>query len=269
MNIENLKINTKRILKKIPYKKIYVVLIVFIGLNILGKIIGFNIVSTILISISLLALAITILINSILFLIDDIERIATVLIVIIWVCFTIGIIGKGMLYFIPIIFPQKSIDTIINLYSSCISAIISAFIGIMGVFLGSNQQKNYQKQIDLKNQLQKQKNLERMFKTFICQEITYNFNIAIPGIKTFFKNNEKPFNNYSYDSDRFIFKEFSEIKSEIISIDSELSKNIIEVYSMFKILQYNKKVDNLNKEQYDFVRKVYLNNIEKYEGTNE
>lgn len=256
----------KNYLSLIPYTKIYICLAIIFCIGILGQNTIGGILFDIMFLISFIVSLGVILLEAILCAIDEIKNIGMVVLIIVWVFIVITGIGEIILYFIPKLFPKESVDNMINLFSNCFSSLISASMGILGVFLGSSQQKNYEKRIRLREAQHKEQNLEKLFNTFIKQEITYNFNVAIRGIKQFLVDHDNPCKGCNYDSCAFIFLEFDAIKSELISIDCEISKSIIEIYSMFKILQYNKDIKNLNNEQYKFVKDVYLKYFDNYEG---
>lgn len=266
--MEKFKIKIKKYLSLIPYTKIYICLAIIFCIGILGQNTIGGILFDIMFLISFIVSLGVVLLEAILCAIDEIKNIGMVVLIIIWVFIVITCIGKIILYFIPILFPKESVDTMINLFSNCFSSLISASMGILGVFLGSSQQKNYEKRIRLKEVQHKEQSLEKLYNAFIKQEITYNFSNVLPReLKGYLLDQCKPFTTCGYDDQKFIFQEFDAVKSEIISIDCRISQEILEIYSMFKILQCNEKIINLTQEQYDFIKEVYLKNVDNYNKT--
>ncbi|KOA90861.1 hypothetical protein [Clostridium botulinum] len=155
-------------------------------------------------------------------------------------------------------------SNLVTLISSLGGAILGSFIGYEGV----KKQINYEKELRSREEKNKLQKLSKIINTFLQEEIRNNFRVMFcttlkNELDNDFKSNEEPF-NFNLTVSNFRFTEFESIKSELLMSNIGESEKIIYLYVMFKILENNESIQNLNKEQYDFVKQTYLNNVSFY-----
>ncbi|URZ15445.1 hypothetical protein [Clostridium felsineum] len=194
-------------------------------------------------------------------------------------------IGQGILEIVSAYFTTEKEGEMVGYYSSLTSGVFSAIIGVAGAIIGAKigGKKSYEASMDAiekqihydkskyENEKQEEiKKVQEMIDYFLREEIIYNFKrlemfnennkkILIDS----FKNNRFPSYNYynvSNMKDRFKFDEFNNIKYKYLNY---LSKEIIDIYRMFSLLERG-SFNKLNKKEREYVGEAYLNYYLKY-----
>lgn len=256
-----MKAKIKSFLNKVPFKKVTIVLIVgWVISIIIGLFVNANL-GILFLSISFLVSMFFFVLATLKNIIDDINKIAGILLIIGWIIMIVFNYGKGMIKYIPKYFPNNT-NEIYQLFISTFTTTISSAFGILGTYFGAiyggkksieavERQINKQEAENKKKEEENKKNVIRIITKFLKEEIIDN-KLVIENTKIY-EALEKGFGTqYGHDlSSKMKFNSYERIKYELIKyVDVELVEEVIDIYEMFYLLNRYSDINQLDKRDY-------------------
>jgi hypothetical protein len=162
---------------------------------------------------------------------------------------------------------QMSDEIIIAIISGVITilvGILTAYVAYRGSVQGARIQIEHEKA-----NLQEEINEQRIFansviERFVIHELKKNFKVINSDyMRSYIPVNPTPFQHGFRDSD-FIFKEFDRVKFDLIKYESELVKEIIEIYDVFYLLARKEDIMHFSQNEYDNFKRIFDICLTKY-----
>jgi ABC-type multidrug transport system fused ATPase/permease subunit len=255
----------KVFINRIPYKKLVLISIIVFLLGFFISI-RYNAIFGAYVSFTGIFIAfILIMLYSLKFVIDDIEKFLGALLIVTWLLMSITFIGYLMLKYVPKFFPNKDNEKMMyELYTSSFTSLLAASVGIIGTYFGAiyggrKSLEAVQKQIEkqendeIKKEKENKEMVIRIITKFLKEEIINNKK-QIEKTTEFYKYFNMGFNTrYGHGLKRYLkFDGYEKIKYELIKYtDIKLVEDVIDLYELLYLLVRYDTINELNEKEYN------------------